>query len=50
MKKSIPDLPRHEIYKNEVVGLKSYKYTLKIKIFVNMWNLEQFRENLIFCQ
>ena len=32
----------HEIYR-EAVGLKNSKYTLKIMIFVNMWNLEQFR-------
>ena len=31
-------------------GLKSCKYTWKITIFVKMWNLEQYRENLIFCQ
>ena len=40
--------PRHEIYRDEAVGLKSRKYTWKIKIYVNMWNLEQFHENLIF--
>ena len=34
----------------EAVGLKSCKYTLKITIFVKMWNLGQYRENLIFCQ
>ena len=27
MKKSIPDMPRHEIYRDEVVGLKSCKNT-----------------------
>ena len=42
--------PCHEIYRVEAVGLKNSNYTLKIKIFVNMWNLGQFRENLIFCQ
>ena len=42
--------PCHKIYREEAVGLKSYNYTLKITIFVNMWNLGQFRENLIFCQ
>ena len=31
-------------------GLKSRKCTLKITIHVNMWNLGQFCENLIFCQ
>ena len=42
----------YEIYRDEAVGLKSCKYrpTLKITIFVNMKNLGQFRENLIFCQ
>ena len=25
-------------------------YTLKITIFVNMWNLGQFGEKLVFCQ
>ena len=42
--------PCHEIYREEAVGLKSSDYTLKITIFANMWNLGQFRENLIFCQ
>ena len=42
--------PCHEIDKDEAVGLKSCKYTLKIPIYVDMWNLGQFRENLIFCQ
>ena len=32
----------HEIYSEEAVGLKSSNYTLKIIIFVNMWNLGQF--------
>ena len=32
----------HEIYREEAVGVKSYNYTLKITIFVNMWNLGQF--------
>ena len=36
--------PCHEIYRDEAVGLKSCKYTLKITIYVNMWNLEQFRK------
>ena len=40
----------HEIYKDEAVGLKSCKNTWKITIFVKMWNLGQYRENLIFCQ
>ena len=42
--------PCHKIYRGEAVGLKSRKYTWKITIYVNMWNLGQFRENLIFCQ
>ena len=40
--------PCHKICREEAVGLKSYNYTLKITIFVNMWNLGQFLENLIF--
>ena len=40
----------HEIYRDEAVGLKICKYTWKITIFVKMWNLGQYRENLIFCQ
>ena len=42
--------PCHEIYRGEAVGLKSCKNTWKITIFVKMWNLGQYRENLIFCQ
>ena len=42
--------PCHDMYRVEAVGLKSSNYTLKITILVNMWNLGQFRENLIFCQ
>ena len=42
--------PCHEIYRAEAVGLKSCKNTWKITIFVKMWNLGQYRENLIFCQ
>ena len=38
----------HKIYKDEAVGLKSCKNTWKITIFVKMWNLGQYRENLIF--
>ena len=41
--------PCHEIYRDEAVGLKSCKNTWKITIFVKMWNLGQYRENLIFC-
>ena len=40
----------HEIYRDEAVGLKSCKNAWKITIFVKMWNLGQYRENLIFCQ
>ena len=42
--------PCHKIYRDEAVGLKSCKYTWKITIFVKMWNLGQYRENLILCQ
>ena len=42
--------PCHKIYREEAVGLKSCKYTWKITIFVKMWNLGQYHENLIFCQ
>ena len=42
--------PCHKIYRDEAVGLKSCKYTWKITIFVKMWNLGQYLENLIFCQ
>ena len=42
--------PCHTIYGDEAVSLKSCKYTWKITIFVKMWNLGQYRENLIFCQ
>ena len=42
--------PCHKIYMDEAVGLKSCKYTWKIMIFVKMWNLGQYHENLIFCQ
>ena len=47
-----PTCPCHEIYRDEAAGLKSCKYrpTWKITIFVKMWNLGQYRENLIFCQ
>ena len=41
--------PCHE-NRDEAVGLKSCKNTWKITIFVKMWNLGQYRENLIFCQ
>ena len=42
--------PCHKIYRDEAVGLKICKYTWKITIFVKMWNLGQYRENLTFCQ
>ena len=42
--------PCLKMYRDEVVGLKSCKYTWKTTIFVKMWNLGQYRENLIFCQ
>ena len=42
--------PCHEIYRDEAVSLKSCKNTWKITIFVKMWNLGQYHENLIFCQ
>ena len=41
--------PCHKIYRDEAVGLKSCKNTWKITIFVKMWILGQYRENLIFC-
>ena len=40
--------PCHSIYMVEAVGRSHY--ALKITIFENVWNLGQFRENLIFCQ
>ena len=42
--------PCHEIYRDEAVVLKRCKYTWRITIFVKMWNLGQYRENLIFCE
>ena len=42
MKKYIP-CHCHEIDREEAVGLKSSNFTLKSMIFVNMWNLGQFR-------
>ena len=35
--------PCHEIHGEQAVGLKSSNHTWKITIFVNMWNLGQFR-------
>ena len=46
MKKYFPYMSRHKIYREEAVGLISSN-TLKITIFMNMWNLGQFRKNLI---
>ena len=40
--------PCHKIHRDEAVGLKSCKNTWKITMFVKMWNLGQYRENLIF--
>ena len=37
-------------HRDEAVGLKSCKFAWKITIFVKLWNLGQYRENLIFCQ
>ena len=42
--------PCHKIYREEAVSLTHSNFTLKITIFVNMGNLGQFRENLIFFQ
>ena len=42
--------PCHNIYRDDTDGLKSSNYTWKITIFLNIWNLGQFCENLIFCQ
>ena len=50
MKRVFLTCPCHNIYRDEAAGLKSCKCTWKITIFVNMWNLGQFREKLIFCQ
>ena len=50
-KKKVDSLhvPAIKIYRVEAVGLYLSKYTFIITIFVNMWYLEQFREDLIFC-
>ena len=34
----------HTIYRVEAINLAIFIYTWKIAIFVNMWNLGQFRE------
>ena len=44
------NVPAMKIYREEAVGLKSSNYTLKITIFVNVWDFGQFLENLIFSQ
>ena len=49
-KRVYPTCPCHKIYGDEAVGLKSCKNTWKITIFVKMWNLGKYRENLVFCQ
>ena len=38
----------HKIYRVEAVGLYFNNYTFESTTFVSMWNLGQFRENLIF--
>ena len=43
-------VPAIKIYRDEAVGLKNCSYTWKIIIFVKMWNLGQYLENLLFCQ
>ena len=44
--------PWHKIYRVKAVGLSFSKdtYIIQITIFVNMWNLGEFRKKLIFCQ
>ena len=42
MKKYIPYMSCHKIYREEVVGLKSSNNTYTIMIFVNMWNFGKF--------
>ena len=50
-KNRFPLCPSTKIDREEAVGLKRSNYTFKkMAIFMNMWNLEQFRENLIFCR
>ena len=49
-KRLFPTCPCHKIYRGEADSLKSCKYTWKSTIFEKMWNLGQYRENLIFCQ
>ena len=42
--------PPHKIYKVEAVGLKTSNYTLKIKIFANMWNLGPKKKKPVACR
>ena len=49
MKSRFLTCPCRKIYKEEAVGLSMFNNTFKITIFVSMWNLGPFRENLIFC-
>ena len=44
------DVPAMKILGKKRIGLKSSNCTLKITIFVNMWNLGQFRLILMFCK
>ena len=46
MEKKIPTCLCHKIHRVEAVGLSLFNYILKITIFVNMWNVGLFRENL----
>ena len=42
--------PCHKIYSEQAVGLESSNYTLKITIFMNMWNFGQFCEIWYFVR
>ena len=48
-KSVFPTCPCHRIYRVEAVCLSIANYALKITTSVNMWDLGQFRENLLFC-
>ena len=50
MKKSIPDMFLPWNLQGWSSWSKKCNYTWKVTISVKMWNLGQFRENLIFCQ
>ena len=50
MKKCSWHVPAIKFIGMKQVVLKTCKYTWKITIFVKMWNLGQYLENLIFCQ